>query len=248
MIETRIATEADTIVASDVAALMLFHHPFCPHSRFVRLILAEFGLEARLVEVRAWERREDFLTLNPAGTTPVLVEEGAPPVPGAGIVSEYLDETRGATAPLRLMPQEPGERIEVRRLTSWFNDKFFAEASGPLVTERIYKRFMPAGNGGGPPDTEIMRAARSNIRYHLSYIGWLIRRRDWLAGEKLSYADLSAAAQLSTVDYLGDVPWDEDETAKAWYARIKSRPSFRMLLGDTLAGLPPSASYANLDF
>ena len=100
----------------------------------------------------------------------------------------------------------------------------------------------------GPPDTEIMRAARSNIRYHLSYIGWLIRRRDWLAGEKLSYADLSAAAQLSTVDYLGDVPWDEDETAKAWYARIKSRPSFRMLLGDTLAGLPPSASYANLDF
>jgi glutathione S-transferase len=187
--------------------------------------------------------------LNPAGTTPVLVEEGLPPVPGAAIIAEYLDETRGATAaPLRLMPRETGERIEVRRLMSWFNDKFFAEVSGPLVMERVYKRFIPAGNGGGPPDTEIMRAARSNIRYHLTYIGWLVRKRDWLAGDNLTYADLSAAAHLSAVDYLGDVPWDEDETAKAWYARIKSRPSFRTLLGQTLPGLPPSPSYANLDF
>ena len=122
--------------------------------------------------------------LNPAGTTPVLVEEGVPPVPGAAIIAEYLDETRGGTAaPSGLCRAETQERIEVRRLTSWFNDKFFAEASGPLVNERVYKRFMPAGDGGGPPDTEIMRAARNNIRYHLTYIGWLVRKRDWLAGD-----------------------------------------------------------------
>jgi len=227
--------------------LTLFHHPACPHSRFVRLALEELGVAVRLTEERAWERREEFLVLNPAGTTPVLVEEGVPPVPGAAIIAEYLDETRGAAGKLRLMPSEAGERVEVRRLMSWFNDKFFAEASGPLVMERVYKRFITTA-GGGAPDTEIMRAARSNIRYHLSYIGWLIRRRDWLAGDKLTYADLSAAAHLSAVDYLGDVPWDEDETAKAWYARIKSRPSFRVLLGETLPGLAPSPSYANLDF
>jgi glutathione S-transferase len=229
--------------------LTLFHHPFCPHSRFVRLTLEELGLTARLVEERVWERRQEFLMLNPAGTTPVLVEEGVPAVPGAALIAEYLDETRGTAAPsLRLLPAEAAERIEVRRLTSWFNDKFFAEASGPLVNERVYKRFMPAADGGGPPDTETMRAARSNIKYHLTYIGWLIRRRDWLAGDRLTYADLSAAAHLSAVDYLGDVPWHEDETAKAWYARIKSRPAFRTLLGETLLGLAPSPSYANLDF
>jgi len=228
--------------------LTLFHHPFCPHSRFVRLALEELGLASRLVEERVWDRREEFLILNPAGTTPVLVEEGMPPVPGAAIIAEYLDETRGAKlAQPRLMPRDAGPRVEVRRLMSWFNDKFFEEVSGPLVMERVYKRFIPAG-GGGPPDTETMRAARSNIRYHLSYIGWLIRKRDWLAGDSLTYADFAAAAHLSAVDYLGDVPWDEDETAKAWYARIKSRPSFRTLLGDTLAGVPASPSYANLDF
>ncbi len=229
--------------------LTLFHHPFCPHSRFVRLALDELGVAPRLVEERTWERRKEFLELNPAGTTPVLVEEGMPPVPGAAIIAEYLDETRGSKLPrLGLMPGEPGARVEVRRLMSWFNDKFFEEVSGALAMERVYKRFIPIAQGGGSPDTEAMRAARSNIRYHLAYIGWLVRTRDWLAGDSLTYADLAAAAHLSAADYLGDVPWDEDETAKAWYARIKSRPSFRTLLADTLPGLPPSPSYANLDF
>jgi glutathione S-transferase len=227
----------------------LFHHPFCPHSRFVRLALGEYGLETRLIEERAWERRRDFLALNPAGTTPVLVDEGQPPVPGAAIVAEYLDEMRGEElGDRRLLPPEMGRRIEVRRLMSWFNDKFFAEVSGPLTMERLYKRHMPVNAGGGSPETEVIRAARHNIRYHLAYIGWLVRTRDWLAGTRMSYADLAAAAHLSAVDYLGDVPWNEDEAAKIWYARVKSRPSFRPLLAETLAGIPPSDTYANLDF
>ena len=227
----------------------LFHHPICPQSRFVRLALEEYGLTPKLVEERVWERRPEFLMLNPAGTTPVLVEEGASAVPGAGVIAEYLDETHGATAAeRRLLPAEHAARIEVRRLMNWFNDKFFEEASGPLVTERVYKRHVPAAAGGGPPDTETLRAAKSNIKYHLAYIGWLVRRRDWLAGDNLTYADLSAAAHLSVADYLGDVPWDEDETAKSWYARIKSRPSFRGLLAEALPGLAPSKTYADLDF
>jgi glutathione S-transferase len=229
--------------------LTLLHHPFCPRSRFVRICLAEYALTPRLVEERVWERRDEFLVLNPAGETPVLLEEGGPPVPGAGIIAEYLDETRGAElAERRLLPPEPAERVEVRRLTAWFNDKFHAEVSYPLVHERLYKRYMSAQQGGGAPDTDAMRAARINIRYHLAYIGWLVQTRDWLAGDRLSYADLAAAAHLSVVDYLGDVPWSEDEAAKAWYARVKSRPSFRPLLADMLAGIPPSKTYADLDF
>jgi glutathione S-transferase len=229
--------------------LTLFHHPFCPHSRFVRLVLGEYGLGVRAVEERVWERREEFLTINPACTTPVLVEDGYPAVPGAGVIVEYLDETRGPElGEQRLLPREIGTRIEVRRLTNWFNDKFFAEVSGPLTNERLYKRHMPANAGGGSPDTEAMRVARHNIRYHLAYIGWLVRTRDWLAGPRMSYADLAAAAHVSVADYLGDVPWNDDEAAKTWYARVKSRPSFRALLAETLAGIPPSETYANLDF
>jgi glutathione S-transferase len=229
--------------------VILLHHPFCPHSRFVRIALAEYGAEVRLVEERAWERREGFLALNPAGTTPVLVDDGCPAVPGAQIIAEYLDETFGPTMmERRLLPQAMDARIEVRRLAGWFNDKFFEEVSGPLVMERVYKCSMAAEHGGGAPDSHAIRVARNNIRYHLAYIEWLLRRRDWLAGDRLTYADVAAAAHLSIADYLGDVPWNEDEAAKNWYARIKSRPSFRPILGDTHPGVPPSPSYANLDF
>lgn len=227
----------------------LHHHPLCPHSRFVRLVLSEMGMEPVFVDERPWERRYEFLLMNPSGQVPVLVEEQGLVVPGAGAIAEYLDETRGLGLDgRRLLPESPAGRVEVRRLLEWFNVKFFGEVSDYLVTEKIYKRFMGADAGGGPPDMGAIRAARANIRYHLRYIGFLIGKRNWLAGSDLTYADLAAAAHISCADYLGDVPWDEDETAKAWYARIKSRPSFRALLADRVAGMAPSAHYADLDF
>jgi glutathione S-transferase len=229
--------------------ITLYHHPFCPHSRFVRLALGEFGIEPELIEEEVWERRREFLLLNADGTTPVLVEASAPSTPGANVIAEFLDETRGTgLGDRRLMPDDPLGRVEVRRLMNWFNVKFFNEASNWLVTEKIYKRFMPANRGGGAPDMEAIRAARSNVRYHLRYIGHLIGARNWLAGDRLSFADLAAAAHLSCIDYLGDVPWAEDETAKNWYARLKSRPSFRPLLADRMRGMIPVEAYANLDF
>ncbi len=227
----------------------LFHHPICPRSRFIRLALGEHDLESQLVEERVWERREPFLILNPAATTPVLIVESTPAIPGAPIITEYLNETCGGLlGEHRLLPENMSERIEVRRLIAWFNDKFHDEASGPLVTERVYKRYMTVEQGGGAPETDVLRAAKANVRYHLAYIGWLARTRNFLAGDRLTYADLAAAAHLSVIDYLGDVPWHEDDAAKAWYARIKSRPAFRSLLNERLAGIPASSHYTNLDF
>ena len=228
--------------------LRLYHHAFDPFSRAVRLSLAEQGLEAELVEERPWERRREFLLMNPAGTLPVLVENGLP-VCGAHAIHEYLDETRGASAGnRRLMPAEIGQRAEVRRLLDWFDRKFHEEVTCNLVNEKVFKRYSASGQGNGAPDAGAIHAGRSNIRYHLRYIGYLIRTRNWLAGDSLTCADLAAAAHLSCIDYLGDVPWEEDETAKTWYARVKSRPAFRALLAEGIPGMPPAPAYADLDF
>lgn len=227
----------------------LYYYPFCPHSRFVRLVLAEMGMEPTLREERPWERRREFLALSPAGATPLWVEEGGLAVPGPGVIAEYLDETRGlGLGTRRLLPEGPAERVEVRRLLDWFLAKFHDEVTGYLVHEKIVKRFMSSGEGGGPPDMNAIRAARSNVRYHLKYIGYLIATRNWLSGDHLTYADLAAAAHLSIADYCGDVPWEEDDNARGWYARVKSRPAFRALLNDRVPGMAPSPHYANLDF
>jgi len=93
-----------------------------------------------------------------------------------------------------------------------------------------------------------LKAGRENIHTHLHYIAWLTERRSWLAGDHITVADLSAAAQLSLIDYTGDVPWADHELAKEWYVRVKSRPSFRALLRDVIPGIPPAPVYANLDF
>ncbi len=156
--------------------MILYHHPFCPHSRFVRITASEYGLSPRLVEERPWERREEFLGLNPTGTTPVLTEEGRVPVPGAGVIAEYLDETRGASlSGHRLLPADIDGRVEVRRLMNWFNDKFFAEVSGPLSTERVLKRLI----GSGPPAAGRRSRMRSVRRSPISAIIWPISAGWW---------------------------------------------------------------------
>ncbi|HEY8580963.1 MAG TPA: glutathione S-transferase family protein, partial [Beijerinckiaceae bacterium] len=140
-------------------ATTLFHYPLCPRSRFVRVLLAEYGIEPDLIEERTYERRRDFLVANPAGELPVLVDQGDFVVPGAEIVAEYLDETRGlALGAHRFLPEDPAARVEVRRLTHWFNAKFYDEVSAPLVQEKVYKRFMTPQQGGGAPNMEAVRA------------------------------------------------------------------------------------------
>lgn len=227
----------------------LYHSPLDPHSRFIRLAMAELSMECEFVEERVSDRRREFLLLNPAGTLPVLVEHDGQVVPGAPVIAEYLDETRGLVLDeRRLLPEQPSARVEVRRLMNWFHQKFWIEVAEPLLYEKLHKLALSQGEGGGAPDAAVLRAARANLRYHLAYVGHLAGRRNWLAGDVLSYADLAAAAHLSAIDYLGDVNWSDCEPAKHWYQRIKSRPGFRALLTDRIRGLPPSAHYADLDF
>lgn len=229
--------------------LVLYHHPFSPASRFARLVLAEYEVHFETRIEHPWERRREFLLLNPAGTVPVAVENDGSPICGADVLMEYLDETRGYMIPeRRLLPDNAARRAEVRRLVGWFLGKLDNEVVGHFVREKVYKQDMPREQGGGEPDSNMLRAARANIRSHMRYIGYLAASRRWLGGDRVSFADFAAAAELSCADYLGEVPWDEDENAKAWYARMKSRPSFRPILNEKILGMKPAATYADLDF
>ncbi len=218
----------------------LYHYPLSPSSRRVRVALAEKGLEFESVIEQPWRRRPEFLALNPAGEVPVLVEDDETVVVGAAI-TEYLEDVHPKPP---LLPACAKSRAEVRRLIQWFEIKFDREVTENLVGEKVIKRVSALGQ----PSGLAIRAGLANIHYHLDYITWLAERRTWLGGENFSQADIAAGAQLSAVDYCGLVPWSEYPEAKDWYARIKSRPSFRSLLTDFIPGVPPPPHYADLDF
>lgn len=220
---------------------VLYHLPLDAACRQTRIHLAEKGLDCELCTEKVWERRKGFLTISPAGEIPVLVDEDGSVVPGTRVISEYLED---AYPEPPLLGRAALDRAEVRRLVEWFAVKFQHEVTRNLVDEKIMKRFL----GLGQPNASAIRAGLKNIHYHLDYIAWLAERRRWLAGDSLSLADVAAAAQLSSVDYLGDVPWEGHPEAKDWYVRLKSRPSLRPLLKDNIAGVPPPKHYADLDF
>lgn len=219
----------------------LYHLWLSPFCRKIRVVLAEKKLEVHLEVEPVWERRQQFLALNPAGDVPVLVEPEGAVVSSSWAIAEFLEEVYPEPA---LIGGTPKERAEVRRLVAWFDGKFNEEVTANLVGEKIMNRFL----GLGQPDSRAIRAGHANIRTHLDYIGFLNQRRTWLAGDRITLADIAAAAHLSCVDYLGDVPWDKHGDAKDWYARVKSRPSFRSLLADHIPGLAPPKAYADLDF
>jgi glutathione S-transferase len=220
----------------------LYHHPLCPFSRLVRVVLGEKKLEFGAHVEKFWEARPDFVALSPASEVPVLVEENGVVLSDAVAIAEYLNEVYRDP---QLLPPDPVLRAEARRLVGWFCNKFHTEVTDNLVGQKVFRRL---GSRQAEPDSRRIRAAFTDIHAHLDYIGWLTERRAWLAGAVFTLADISAAVQLSCLDFIGDVPWEDHPAAKDWYARVKSRPSFRPLLADHLPGLPPPRHYADLDF
>jgi glutathione S-transferase len=220
---------------------MLHHFWLSAASRKVRIALREKDIAFEMILEKPWERRPELLALNPGGEVPVLVEPHGTVLADGQAICEFLEEVY----PQRpLMPRDAPSRAEVRRLVGWFDGKFAREVTDTLVGEKMIKRMTRRDT----PNSALIRLGLSSIRQHLDYIGELAERRRWLGGDSFSLADITAAAHLSAVDYLGDVPWAECEPAKDWYARIKSRPSFRPILADHLPGAPPPPHYADLDF
>jgi glutathione S-transferase len=220
--------------------MQLLHMPFSPFSRKVRLALAEKRLDVELIDQLPWEMGDEIFDVNPAGMLPVL-KDGELVLTESTPILEYLEDVYPQVA---LLPRDAGARAEVRRLMAWFDLKFHNEVGVNVTYEKIHRRLR----GEGYPDIAPIRAGLINLRTHLDYISHLANERHWLAGRDLTLADFSAAAHLSCLDYVGDVPWSNYPDAKEWYVRVKSRPAFRLLLEDRIRGVPPSRHYADLDF
>ena len=219
----------------------LLHHPLCANSRKVRIALNEKNIPYELKETKYWEREESFMELNPAGVLPVLITDKNKVICGATPIVEYLEEVYDAR---NLMGRNPLQKAETRRISEWFSEKFYREVTKNLVWEKFFKN----NEGYGYPNSKALSAGRTNIGYHLEYIEYLTKSHRFLNGDEISIADITAAAQLSVLDYYGDVPWAQNKAAKQWYSLVKSRPAFADILNDRIAGVAPVKHYSEQDF
>ena len=220
----------------------LFQFPLCPFSRKVRLLLGEKGVGYDLVRESPWAMRDEFLDLNPAGTTPVMVdaEKGLILIDSMAIC-EYFEET---VEKFPLISGTASGRAEVRRLTAFFDQNFYGDVVGPLLHERMKKRLVERA----APDARVLREAMKRANVHMDYMDYLLDHRSWMAGGTMSLADIAGAAHLSVADYLGGIDWEGHKPTKRWYAAIKSRPSFRPLLAERMEAVTPPKYYDQPDF
>lgn len=194
--------------------------------------------------VRPWEPDCPLNGFNPSGMPPVIqtTDRGRPLVLcELPAILGWIED--GGKAPL-LLPADSGERAEARRLTAWFERRFTDEVDAVLLHERLEKPLLKLG----PPEARALREGREALKIHLAMLEDLAGAGDWLAGRRLSQADLIAAAHLSILDYFGEISWAHWPSLKTWYSKLKSRPCFRPLLADRFVGVAPPAWYADLDF
>jgi len=220
----------------------LLHFSLDPVCRLVRLMCAEYGQEIELIHIKSWRREEDFLEVSPAGELPIMQIDDDLTLVGSSAVLYFIEE-QYSSQPI-LLPTEPAARAEVRRLLDWALGKFSDEVGRYIIEEKFIKNDIK----GSTPDTTVLRAARANLTEHLGYFNYLLATRRWLSGDEMTLADFALAAQISTLDYLSEIPWDTAPEVKDWYQRLKSRPAFRTLLLDRVVGMPASSAYADLDF
>ena len=220
----------------------LFQFPLCPFSRKVRLLLGEKAVGYELVRESPWLQRDEFIDMNPAGQTPVMADAAAGiTLMNSAAICEYFEETVERTS---MLPGTAANRAEIRRLVAWFDEKMFAEVVAPLMHERLLKRIVHRI----PPDAKALRESMKLANAHMDYVDYLLDHRRWIGGAVLSLADLTAAAHLSVADYLGGLDWRGHERTREWYAALKSRPSFRPLLGERMEIVSPPAHYDKVDF
>lgn len=220
---------------------LLYQFPLCPFSRKIRLLMGEKNIAYDLVREDPWAASDHFYNLNPAGRTPVIVNEGKGiAIADSRAIAEYLEETVDRNP---MINGTATQRAEIRRLVALFDENFYADVTAPLLSERMKKRIVLRQ----PPDSKALREAMKLAHGHLDYLDWLIDNRPWVAGSTMSLADLAAAAQISVADYLGGIDWTGHEQSRGWYAVFKSRPSFRPLLTERMDVIKPPAHYAQVD-
>jgi glutathione S-transferase len=219
---------------------LLYQMPFCPFSRKIAFGLCEKAVPVTPVMERTWSPSPTVMALNKTGELPIF-QDGSFICDNDYVACEYIEEVYATP---QMMGLEIIDRLESRKIMSWFDRIFYHDVYMTLFYERALKRAIQHEG----PDTRVLKKGRALLHKHMTYVNALADRYAYIAGSSFSWADVTVASHLSCIDYLGEIAWGEFPAAQEWYLKIKSRPGFRSFLMQSFPGMPPVSWYPLLDF
>ena len=218
----------------------LYHYQLCPSSRFIRILLDEYKIEHITQLENYWKPQDEFLLINPAGHLPVLIDNSNFPIIGFNACVEYI---RDMDLKPNIFPDDYRKKAEIYRLYHWFDTLFKKEVLDPIIYEKVFSRVIE----NLTPNSINLRNGMQNLVFHIRYLEYLLKDKDFLVLDTITSCDFFAAANLSVLDYLGLLNLDYYPKLKVWYFKLKSRPSFKNILKDYIVGLTPHENYKLLD-
>ncbi|MBR8656661.1 glutathione S-transferase [Achromobacter sp. Marseille-Q0513] len=193
-------------------AITLYSFPLSGHAHRVTLMLSLLGLPYRRVDVdlRGGEHKQPpFLALNAFGQVPVLEDEGAV-IADSNAILVYLAKRYQGQA--RWLPEDALGAAAVQR---WLSVAAGQLASGPNAA-RLATLFGVPDPGG---------AAQARTHALLAVMDAELGRRDWLAGEAATIADVACYAYVALAPE-GNVSLQDYSRVRAWLARVEALPGF----------------------
>ncbi|MDZ5761698.1 Glutathione S-transferase family protein [Candidatus Cyrtobacter comes] len=213
----------------------------------MRITLDEIKIDYTLIEEDFWNRRANFLALDPRGETPlVIIEEEDVILSGNFSSFEYIFEQYREKQ--EVMPLDLKSRLVIGKIVEWFDLKFYREVTKYLIDERVFKQLIFSKTIKKPPNSSAIRAAKTNLKYHIEYIDFLLKDHTYLKSDKFTIADIACASQISLLDFIGEMNWDNSSKLKEWYSIVKSRKSVQCVLKDAMSGVHPPEHYMIPDF
>ncbi|KAB1073275.1 glutathione S-transferase family protein [Methylobacterium planeticum] len=171
--------------------------------------LMSVGIERVNVDLFKGESHTpEFLTLNPHGLTPVMVD-GDVVLYEASAINLYLAEKAGSD----LLGRTPRERYEILQWMFWSGEQWRV-FSTLTFDERIVKRLL-----GKPEDTGVVALAARKIREAAAVLDARLADRPFVVGDRLTLADLDIAAPFSQSERTR-VPFGEFPNLVAWQRRL----------------------------
>ena len=219
----------------------LYHFPLCPFSRKLRVMMNEKEINYDLKLYEFWNKNKQNYKLTKFGSVPILVA-GKNVFQHSYLASSYLERVYNN---VELIPKDFNKNLHVKTMCLWFEEKFFND----VVYHFLYQKVINFLSSNTSPDTNVLNIAKENLIHYFNYIESILAHSTWIAGDFFTLSDITAACQISVLDYLGIIDWKKTPPAIVdWYCVIKSRSSFQSLLEDRIIGFQPPAHYGKLDF